>query len=186
MNQRLYEITREEIKKIVCECVQQILIHDITLLKNDVSERAITHKLAEYIQRRITFLNVDCEYNRNVTKGKDEPKKVFMLQQEIQDLLKSDQKVEDLLEVSTYPDIIVHQRGVNENNLLIIEVKKKNSKINFKHDYSKLEAFTENTELNSYHYEYGVFILFDTGNEKPGKPELKWFVNGSKEERENY
>lgn len=42
-------------------------IKDFYLLKHDVSERALTHKLGKYLQYVIgDSLNVDCEYNRNV------------------------------------------------------------------------------------------------------------------------
>ncbi len=175
-------VTRDEIDRIVNECIDRLLTQELILLKNDVSERAITHKVAEYLQQRVTYLNVDCEYNRNVTKGKNEPKRVQILCRSTQEKIESNPELEDCLEVSTYPDIIIHRRGTNAENLLVVEVKKRNSKIDHQHDYDKLKAFTENSEANSYHYRYGVFILLDTGKDKPDGPKLTWFVNGDKEE----
>lgn len=37
----------------------------------DVNERSQTHKLAEYIQQTLPDYNIDCEYNKNLTKDKE-------------------------------------------------------------------------------------------------------------------
>jgi hypothetical protein len=47
-----------------------LLSQDAHLLKNDVNERSITHKLAEYIQQVTPDWNVDCEYNKHGTDTK--------------------------------------------------------------------------------------------------------------------
>ncbi|MCB0197415.1 MAG: hypothetical protein KDJ65_36040 [Anaerolineae bacterium] len=177
-------MTRAEIEGLIAESIGELFDKDLFLLKEDVSERAITHKLAEYIQIRITNLNVDCEYNRDVTKGSGSPKAVNMLRRPTQAELKKAidlEDIEQLLETSTYPDIIVHRRGSNDVNLLVIEVKKTKSSVNHEHDYQKLKAFTENTENNSYNFTHGIFILFETGCEHPKAPNLKWFSRGEEE-----
>lgn len=84
-------------------------------------------------------------------------------------------------DLQPYPDIIVHCRETDAENLLVAEVKKKNSRVAATHDFNKLKAFTENTENNAYHYEYGVFILLHTGSKELKQPELTWFTKGSKE-----
>lgn len=43
-----------------------LLNNDGYLLKNDISERSITHKLAEYLQNLFPEWNVDCEFNKNI------------------------------------------------------------------------------------------------------------------------
>jgi hypothetical protein len=172
-------MTREEIERIVSECVEELFARDLCLLEADVSERAITHKLAEYLQRRMPYLNVDCEYNRNTTAGAQAPKRVNLLRGKTRNALAAALTEDDRLGVSTYPDIIVHRRMTNEENLLVVEVKKENSQVGHGHDRSKLEAFTENTDQNSYHFKYGVFIVFQTGRRPPRKPMLTWFVEGS-------
>ncbi len=166
------DMTPNEIKKILNESIKELLEKDSCLLEVDVSERAITHKLAEYLQRQIPYLNVDCEYNRNTSQGnikskgiiiKPEPKSIISLRGE---------------RISTFPDIIVHRRMRNDENLLIVEVKKRKARASCENDFRKLKAFTENTERNSYHFKYGVFILLNTGNEKPQKTEVTWFREG--------
>ena len=64
-----------------------------------VSELSISHKLGHYLALLITEYDVDCEYNRN----KDDKK--YMGESRIR------------------PDIIIHKRGSNENNFVVIEIK---------------------------------------------------------------
>jgi hypothetical protein len=175
-------MTHEEIAVIVNQSIDDLFDKDLILLQNDVSERALTHKLAEHLQTRFPQLNVDCEYNRDVTRGRGTPKSVKMLRQPTARELRAAADmvdVEQLLATSTYPDIIVHRRGCNEENLLVIEVKKQNSSVSHEHDYNKLKAFTENNEHNSYNFTYGIFILFETDCEQPSRPRLSWFTNGN-------
>ena len=57
--------SRQEVEAIVVASLRELLQDDASLLQYDVSERAITHKLAEYLQYRFGDYHVDCEYNRN-------------------------------------------------------------------------------------------------------------------------
>jgi hypothetical protein len=148
------------------------------LLRNDVSERAITHKLAEYIQIRFADFNVDCEYNRNTVLGPSHTKELKIQRDEFANQLNQSKDEDDLLSISAYPDIIVHVRETNEKNLLVVEMKKKNSKVNRDYDYRKLRAYTEISKDNKYHYKYGVFIILETGSNEPKEPESIWFSEG--------
>lgn len=62
------EMTLEEVLLwFVLECkvnnaIEKLYFKDNFLLKNDVSERAIAHKFATYLQEEFPHLNVDCEY----------------------------------------------------------------------------------------------------------------------------
>lgn len=171
-------LSRDEIESILNDCIDQLFKNDLSLLVRDVSERAITHKLAEYLQRQIPDLDVDCEYNRNGT----EPKTIQTLRHNARkhfaEMAENLTPEEKFLSLSTYPDIIVHCRESNEHNLLVIEVKKSNSGKDYQHDLKKLEAFTEYTEQNSYHYRYGVFMVLETGTESPQRPEFIWYSEG--------
>lgn len=158
------------------------------LLVNDVAERAITHKLAIYVERQVERLHlgnihVDCEYNRNAVAGHGAPKVVQLLQQRVEMLVHGQNVVADdrYRSVTTFPDIIVHERGTNERNLLVIEVKKANNQVDPDLDFAKLRAFTENTERNSYRYRHGVFILVTTDTEDLPLPTLSWFSEGHQE-----
>ena len=168
------------IKKAVKNSLSQFMLRDTYLLKEDVSERAITHKLAEYLQHEFgSFYSVDCEYNRNfLLQGRS--KRIHVLEKEIKELVKSKPSIEiinDLAyrEISVYPDIIVHKRG-ESSNLLVIEVKKSNNQIGNKLDSLKLEAYTDSSEANNLHYQFGLFINFDMSSYLNN--ELTWYKDG--------
>jgi hypothetical protein len=175
---------RDRVERSLQECLNELLKNDLCLLQHDASERTITHKLAEYLQDRIPDLHVDCEYNRNVETGPDATKMLDVLRADRDEILRNSPSEDDLLTVSTYPDIIVHRRLTNAENFLVIEVKKSSSRVNHAFDHAKLMAFTDNGEGKPYHYKYGVFILLDTKTETSKKPKLTWFING-KIESEN-
>jgi hypothetical protein len=59
--------------------------------------------------------------------------------------------------ITVFPDIIVHQRGVS-NNLLVIEIKKSTSKVGSNFDYSKLKEFK-----SQHGYSHALFLRFITG-----------------------
>ena len=89
--------------------------NDWKLLKSDVNERSITHKLAIYLQENFPNFDVDCEYNRD---GLD-PK---MLNLPVSNILDNDTEAK-----TVFPDIIIHERGT-KNNILVIEVKKSSNR----------------------------------------------------------
>lgn len=65
------------------------MLRDIYLLKEDVTERAIVHKFAEYLQYEFgSFYSEDCEYNRNfIIQGRS--KVIHVLEEEISEIVKN-------------------------------------------------------------------------------------------------
>lgn len=104
---------------------------DLHLLSVDASERSMTHRLAVHLIEQFPCYDIDCEYNRD---GFD-----------VKRLQLSEPPVpvgDDALDaVTVFPDIVVHRRGHNEDNLLVIEVKKRSSTIGPAYDLKKLRAF---------------------------------------------
>jgi len=139
-----------------------LLKNDAVLLINDVNERSITHKLAEYLQLQFPDWDVDCEYNR---KG-DATKTIDGNMEEC---------AEHKKQYRVYPDIIIHRRNTNDN-LLVIEVKKNTSTKNKECDERKLIEFTKKGE---YHYSYGLFIEFYESLKCIGE----WYEKGIKNEK---
>jgi len=145
----------EDIKQRVIAAIVALYRYDGYLLVNDVNERSITHKLAEYLQQEFPNWNVDCEYNRlngNTKKLRavfDKYKKHFL----------TDEKriFEDRVARTVYPDIIIHKRGSHEN-LVVIEVKKSGGGP-LKPDVKKLKAFTDDAE---YKYFIGLLLILDS------------------------
>lgn len=156
--------------------ITRLMDKDFYLLKHDVNERSITHKLAEHLQSVFgDSLNVDCEYNRHI-KGSIDPKKIYILEVEKERIVDRSYS-----EASVFPDIIVHKRGENIHNTLVIEVKKSTSTVDRNYDFKKLECYTEsNSGINKLQYKYGVFILFYTREDCGNEPEIIWFKDGKK------
>lgn len=157
MFESMFKIMGED-WKVLSECLETMLNRDRYLLENDVHELTLSTKLACYLachyeSKQWWSYNVDCEYNRNY----NNPKKLKSI---------SDKN-------GVRPDIIVHKRWNNDNNLLVIEIKKdSNSEIWSWNDDEKLQWFTSPDD--AYRYTYWVYLVFDTESLK----EYKIFQKG--------
>ena len=78
------------------------------------------------------------------------------------------------------PDIIIHERGTDNKNLIAIEIKKGNAdKEDKKDDKERLEKFTDPNRPDEYRFNYklGIYIEFSTN----GKDDIyNYFANGKK------
>jgi hypothetical protein len=122
-------------------CIRMFLRNDAKLLALNASERAITHKLAEYLANRFPGWDVDCEYDRIL----EETKRL---------------RIRGRL-ARVIPDIIIHRRNTGRN-LMVIEAKKDNDRRGGAGDLEKLREFKQ--QLG---YRHAVFLMFRTG-ENPG------------------
>lgn len=104
-------MTVDEIESAIWTAVQRFAERDHYLAQMNVCERSMTHKIAGYLESSFPDWDVDCEYNRNghgpkivdlpgYTLGRWKGRK-------------------------TYPGIVIHRRGDNKRNLLILEAKKR-------------------------------------------------------------
>ncbi len=123
-----------------------------------VSERSIVFRYGLYLQDRITKTifenyNIDCEYNRNIYSRKS--------------YCGGNGNI-----LGCYPDIIIHKRGTNDDNLLVIEVKTWWN-TNTEHDEDKLRDLTRQT--SDYKYEYGLSITLGKDEDSV---KMKWFQDG--------
>lgn len=133
MNERIECILKKACKKIYKE--------DRYLINNRVSERAIVFRLGIYIQRlmsrdtELKFYNLDNEYNRNGQDSKRIPG----------------------FENGTLPDLIIHKRGSNKDNKVIIECKTWwNNDI-----YADMQKLKEFINIRGkYKFKYGISIIF--------------------------
>lgn len=118
---------------------------------NHVSERGIVFRFGVYLDNQLKNhfpeYKVDTEYNRNMY----EPKylKGFIR--------------------GVYPDLIIHKRGSNEDNLIVFEFKTWWN-LNSQNDMEKIKQFTD--ENGEYKYKYGLLVTLDKE-----KPILKWIEN---------
>jgi hypothetical protein len=166
----------EQIKEIVRGAITQLKATDPFLLTKDIGERAISHKLAVYLNDSFAGLDVDCEYN-GYAKSDNNKKYIVILRDKLDALrrLRDSDNNDELLKRSVFPDIIVHKRG-EDQNLLIIEIKKENNN-DTEYDREKIKRYTSPDYDNDLNYKLGALIIFPTG--KPDIPHvIEWYENG--------
>lgn len=125
-------MTREEAESIIEAAIDQLVQNDSELLDLGVTERALSHRLAHFMQlSRLVRppLVVDCEYNRHF----DEPKRLRLPPRKALD--------REARATTVFPDIVVHQRNSDERNLIVLELKKPGEDVDY--DELKLRAFRE-------------------------------------------
>jgi hypothetical protein len=96
-----------DVSKKIHKALEILYERDNYLLMHDANEVSISHKLACYLQYLFKDYDVDIEFNRNL----DDPKIVH-----------------DEGDSRIIPDIIIHKRGINTNNFIVIEIKKSNNR----------------------------------------------------------
>jgi len=151
-----------EIKEKVKIALGMLLENDAFLLEHDVNERSISHKLAEYLQQLFPDYHVDCEYNWQI----DDPynKEIFLTPEEERYFYPktNEEKIKDQNAHTVYPDIIIHRRGHNEDNLLIIEMKKTSNKDERARERDKLKL---GKYKDKFDYEYILLLDIPTNGE---------------------
>lgn len=145
---------RKVVEKKVVSALNELLEKDKILLKINVEEETISHKLAMYLEKEFSGFDVDVEYNRQ-GKTVDIVKKLYM----------AGFDADSYGYKNVLPDIVIHNRGDNDKNTLVIEVKKsKNTGHPFDKDKEKLKAFVNNIE-GGFNYNFGLFLYLFTGDD---------------------
>ena len=106
---------REEAEKLLTQAVDQVIRFDRLLLELDVTERALSCRIAHYMHDPKLVpppLSIDCEYNRHF----GDPKRLYLPPRDAFD--------REVRATTVFPDIIVHERNSDARNLLAIEMKK--------------------------------------------------------------
>ena len=136
--------------------LEALEVNDGFLLEHAVGERCIAAKLAVYLGGVFPSHDVDVEYNKH---GVD-PKVLDV------DLPDGTQLKDQLV----IPDVVVHRRGSDNHNVLVIEMKKNGSSEEaVRYDRAKLRAFKGHLG-----YQFGALIQIDTGRGRTGEPEIEW------------
>lgn len=152
------------LKELLKESVKKCYDDDFTLIRRAM-EQASVARIFHYMQILIDTdgryeclrqYNLDCEYNKN-GEGK---------------------KGTSNCPNGTKPDLTLHERESNENNLLIVEFKSRKSKgkkvnvLNKYKDEVKLEDFTSPID---YDYQLGVWVKLNLK-----EPQFIYFKGGTK------
>ena len=148
-------MNQDIVMTIIATALDFLYDNDQYLISNGeryyVSERSIAHKLGCYLSQLIQEYDVDCEFSRDLDAIKQ---------------MGCDKIV---------PDLIVHKRGNNDDNLIVIEVKpwwNDKSKAFIK-DENKLTYLTNYN--NQYKYKYGFSLIINKNREDT---EVKIFIDG--------
>ncbi|MFZ5808046.1 MAG: hypothetical protein ACOY16_02090 [Chloroflexota bacterium] len=160
----LTEMKVKEVKIKIIRAICNLYQRDPELIQENVNERSITHKLAEYLQDEFPEWHVDCEYNR---RG-NQVKRLSIENWNV--------SPEDTEAKTVFPDIIVHKRLTNQN-LIILEVKKVRGNENT-HDIDKLCAFTRDP---NYSYCLGLFLRIGLEPNPITDSELRVFIEGEED-----
>jgi len=147
---------KEDLKKAIAE----FLLKERFILEKELNERTLTHKLAEYIQKYFSDYNVDCEYNRMLSEDANKDYITKKLNLKINKVNTTDTSAK-----TVYPDIIIHKRGNDKNNLLIIEMKKKINSRDKNFDLNKINGY-----INERNYLNGLYLELN----KDKVSDLEW------------
>ena len=145
-----------------------------TLMVHDANEITISHAISSEMSKQFPNCDVDPEYNRF---GAEQRTKIIsmsrkrFLQYKAQGVVPSckmtiDELYQNPEKAPVFPDIIVHIRTEEFNNLLIVEVKKENNPELFDGwDEWKIQFFME-----VFQYQHGAQVVLKT-TEKLDHPE---------------
>jgi len=179
LEKEITNMNDNEIKELLIKSIQDFFKDDIYLLEKDLSERAITHRLAVCLENNSSGFHIDCEYNGHTETGHRKIVKMLRSNAEQLAIIREKDGDNEIINRYVFPDIIVHKRGPSDPgaNVLIVEAKKSTSTVNEKYDLEKLKRYTSPEYENELVYSLGVFVLFKIHPEHPAY-ELKWFKNG--------
>lgn len=131
---------KKSIKTLIEEALKELIRRDKGLIHRKVREECINHRLACYLEQFLSEYkcikySVDLEYNKNYNAPKripiDENKNIKAIR----------------------PDIIIHERENNDNNLIAFEIKKNYTD---RHDLEKIRGLFK----SPYNYKYGCLISY--------------------------
>jgi hypothetical protein len=158
----LHAYTCKEVASKIKKALAQVIEKDAFLLQcsqeGHVHEISIAHRLAVYLEPQFPEYNVDCAYNRHAINS---------------ETLKSDEKG------GVRPSIIVHARGLEEYNLLVIELEAADVIPVEGAAEKRLKALTRRGKTAEFGYRYGLFVGFSG----LGKPALRGYEGGKASEQ---
>lgn len=139
---------RNEVCKRLEAALVKLAENDLYLLENDLSERCIASRLAMYLQTEFVEYCVDVEFNRDGCT----PKRL-----EIPEECANRRNRND--EALVIPDVIIHKRGPEGPNLLVLELKKTTNPDTRGCDQIRVRALQQR-----FGYTFGALIECETRN----------------------
>lgn len=153
---------RQDVEDRLNRALRRLAEEDRYLLENNLSERCIAARLAMHLQPEFPEHKTDAEYNR---KGRA-PKRLGLPEE-------CANYIDENGDALAVPDVIVHQRGEDGPNVLVLELKKTTNPDGLDCDRTRVLAFRD--EL---HYEFGALIECETRRRRGvGVRVAEWFGN---------
>lgn len=152
----------EKVRHALENAVREIYRLDYHLLSEGLNERAITPYLMCYLCSIFPNYNVDHEYNGNVENPYNRRKQLIGSESEFKrfETIRKPKRINGTWVINITPDVIIHKRGSNNSNLLVVEVKKTKQfvKLNLhdEFDITKLNYFTGS--VSGFDYKVGAFV----------------------------
>ena len=143
-------MTTEKIKGYLEDAIAKVEDEDRHLLTVNVSERCIATRLAMYLREYFVGYDVDVEYNRH---GNNVKRLLRVVER-----YPRDRDAETRCH-SVLPDVVVHKRGIDDSNLLVIEMKKSSDIDGMGRDRQRIRAFQK--QLG---YAFGALVVCTTGD----------------------
>lgn len=135
------------VKDIVAGAVDQLFAKDGFLLEANAGERTIVGRLVAYLEPHFPDHHINVDYNRHGL----HPKRLDLPAYGGEKLI--------------VPDVVVHRQGHDENNLLVIQVKKETNNESRDYDRAVIAGMKRD-----YGYVWGVLIDLPAG---PGATKRK-------------
>lgn len=138
----------KQVLRRIDQAIAAFMRFDRYLLEHDLREECISARLALHLQPLFADFSVDVEYSREGDLAK-----------RLQLPYKCAKKLDRDGRALVMPDIIVHRRGQDGPNLLVIEIKKTSNPLGFDCDHLRIHAFRE--QLG---YTFGALLECETRN----------------------
>ena len=149
------QLNQADIERILTEALQTLYAENLEILRLDVAERTICAQLTGILQGSFDLHSVHAEYNRHGV----EPKAIAL------------PNADGVLTIGRVnPDIIIHQPGHDEANILVIEVKKTTNPAPDDTDIAKLTQIKQQIG-----YRFAVFLRLPAGpTANPREIRIEW------------
>lgn len=166
-------MNRDRAKIVLEEALKRLLADDLRPelpagFPRTIGERPLVFRLAHYLVEcgaEEGELRLDCDYNRHGTSVKE----LLPTKEEV------DMPVDDkgAKPKRFFPDIVLHRRGDDGQNVLVCEIKRSGDQRDPNIDRGRLVQLTRRDGI--FHYDLGAFVLIDQNN---ARISIEYFEDG--------
>jgi RNA-splicing ligase RtcB len=153
--------TEAQIRNLLMCAIADLREKDPDLLRAGANERSLTHRLAVYLEQHLNkgglgAYHVDCEYNRFYdVAGNPHTKTLNRLEDNGKLQAPAPPELTQITGSRVFPDVIVHKRGSQSANLLVVECKANPTSADaVRKDKRKLCLFGQ----APFSYDYAAFV----------------------------